>query len=318
MSTVGSMATGYAMIDRPNPNYTQGQAVRRGGNVPVGLAVIHTFEIAPDIIPPDLSAESGLAYLRSRSTPGCYHRLSDADSRLPLYPFSWETWHCAPTNKWSNGFCMATQAHLWAQLPAAHRENLLRNCARDVAAFIAWMKDERGVVVPIRWIDRDAALAKQPGLTMHRITDPTRRSDPGFLPASTTGRLFLEMVGDYSRTPGEIPISRDHLRPGLLLDGDFGEYTIKALQQALRGVGEDVGPIDGDFGPRTKGAYQHWLARCGFYGGRIDGDFGCMSITAEQRWLHSHRLYNELPFDCARDGYVVYALQQALNLGRIS
>lgn len=310
------MSTGFALIDRPNVNYTQGQALRRGGQKPVGLAVIHTFETAPDTLPPDMSAETGLAYLRSRDTPGCYHRLADSDSRIPIYPFEWETWHCKYTNRWSDGFCMATQAHRWEDLTPAFADALLLNCARDVAAFFQWMAREHAVKVPIRWLSREDALAKQPGMTMHRLTDPWRRKDPGFGTSSPRGRQFLQMVGDLVGST-DIAVIKDPLHPGLLLDGDFGEYTIKALQRALNNVGEDAGPDDGVFGERTKKAYQHWLARCGFYGGRIDGDFGCMSRKAEQLWLASHLLYNET-ISCKRDGLVVYALQQALNKGKIS
>lgn len=308
--------TGYALLDEPNKRYTQGQAVRRGGNKPVGLAVIHTFEITADWFPPDLSAESGLRYLQTRTTPGCYHRLSDADSRLPLYPFEYETWHCAPTNKWSNGFCMATQANSWPKLPADHAERLLLNCARDVAAFIAWM-DDRGVKVPIKWIDRDAALGKQPGLTMHRITDPSRRHDPGFLPTSRTGQKFLTMVGDLVGNDEEVAVQPDVNRPGLLVDGDFQTFTIKALQRALWAANTDVGPADGDFGVRSKKAYQTLLKRRGWYGGRIDGDFGCLSVSAEQRYLHSLGFYRG-DIDCDRGTLTIKALQNALNKDKIA
>lgn len=307
--------TGYALVDDPNPFYTQGRPTRRDGNVPVGLGVIHTFEIAPDMLPPDMSAESGLKILRSRTNAGCYHRLCDSDSRLPLYPFEWETWHCRITNKWSNGFCMATQAHRWGDITQHHAEMLLLNCARDVAAWVGWMKDERGVAVPIRWIDLNAAMRKEPGLTMHRITDPSRRTDPGFLPTSRTGNRFLQMVGDLVGTE-EVPVNPDWGWPGLLVDGVFGRYTVKALQRALAVAGTDVGPADGDFGPRTRRAYQSWLKRRGFYPGRIDGDFGCMSIAAEQRWLHSVDLYIR-GIDCDRGFWTVRGLQYALNKGLV-
>lgn len=170
---------------------------------------------------------------------------------------------------------------------------------------VAWLREQ----LPAGGVPGWPALPGCHDINGHRQMPGASTRCPG---DHTTAMIARgEFTASRTRPPQPAP-SR------LLLDGDFGEYTIKALQRALAGVGEDVGPVDGDFGKRTKTAYQRWLMRCGFYSGHLDGDFGCMSIEAEQRWLHSHDLYNEMPFDCARDGFVIYALQRALNLGRIS
>ena len=314
------MATGYALIDRPNPFYVQGRPTRRNGATVAGLAVIHTAENAPDLHGDDIGAEAVVKYLQTRKTPGCYHTISDADSTIRAYPYAWETWQCRWTNNWSNGFSMATEAGAWDRMDPVRRDAVLRNCASAVVDFIEWC-DDRGVHVPVRWIDRGAAMRRERGLITHGETDPTRRTDPGFGPSLRA--QFLQMVGDLASSPSRppvvvvVPSGPQPGTLGLAADGAFGPVTVRALQTALGRVGEQPGPVDGVFGPRTAAAHQRWLIRCGFYRGALDGDFGPESTKAEQRWLRSHRHYPGL-IDGERGPVTIAGLQLALNARRIA
>lgn len=100
----------------------------------------------------------------------------------------------------------------------------------------------------------------------------------------------------------------------LLVDGDFGKVTVKALQELLKGIDLYTGYIDGDFGKMTKTAVQKWLKQGGHYTGYIDGDFGPMSVRALQSFLVSK---GELPNKAYIDGrwgnVSAKALQRYLN-----
>lgn len=69
----------------------------------------------------------------------------------------------------------------------------------------------------------------------------------------------------------------------LVVDGDFGGLSVRALQAVIPGGLR----VDGDFGPVTKRAVQTWLKGLGYYGGLIDGDFGSMSVKALQSFLRA-------------------------------
>lgn len=291
------MSTGYAMIDQPNRNYTQGQRYRRNGGKVSGTIVVHSFENVPDTNLPDLGAENGLRYLRTRTSPGCYHGLSDSDSRIPLYPYDWETWHCRFTNNWSVGFCMATRASAWPSLTDTYIHNMLYQNAAMVADFIVWAKAERKIIVPIRWLDRGAAMRRAPGLITHgRIghlpdqegTDPERRTDPGPAFGATYRNRYLEMVGDLSHSvtiPGG-PVGGQHSAPvatippfpGTVRLGSRGEI-VRAVQQRLHDRGGWFIHVDGYFGPKTDRVVRAFQRLFGLY---VDGIVG--PITWRALW----------------------------------
>lgn len=283
------------MIRVPNPNYTQGQATRRNGGKVTGTTVIHSFENVPDTELPDDSAESGLAFLRRRTTPGCYHGLSDADSRLALYPYDWETWHCRNTNNWSVGFCMAGRASMWSVIPEAHAEAIMHNCATQVAEFINWLKIERGIYVPIRWITTAEAMARKPGLITHgrnetvQGTDPTRRTDPGFSAARAT--RFLTMVGDLTGTgalppsivPAPSPGSIVPPFPGTVRLGSRGNAVWQVQRRFIQRGGWNI-IADGWCGPKTDAVIRAYQRMVGLV---VDGVVG--PITWRSLWTEPIR-----------------------------
>jgi hypothetical protein len=328
------MVTGFIMVDRPNLNYTQGQPVRRNDGQISGVGVIHTFESWPDLTTPDFGAENGVKYLQQRTTPGCYHRLADSDSRLQLYPYQWETWHCRITNNHSTGFCMATRAEMWGHLPASYRDKMMENSAMQVAEWVGWCQSDLGLRVPIRWLTRAEALRRTPGLITHgkigsradmEGTDPTRRHDPG---SGFARALYLEMVGDYAGSvtiPGDDGVGGESRKSFLPLwtDGDEGHRTITEEERALKKTGDYGGLIEADAGRRAvRGpvlelAEQRFLKRKGHYRGRLDGLFEEMSIRAEQHWLATERLYPYQWIDGRRGVETIRSLQTALNHGRL-
>lgn len=75
----------------------------------------------------------------------------------------------------------------------------------------------------------------------------------------------------------------------LVVDGQIGPNTVRALQKWLQTVGKfnfkPSGGIDGDLGPFTVSALQVQLARNGLKLGRADGQFGPKSARALERFL---------------------------------
>ena len=110
------------------------------------------------------------------------------------------------------------------------------------------------------------------------------------------------------------PAAKAWPNANLLVDGDFGKVTVRALQELLKGIDQYTGYIDGDFGKMTKTSAQKWLKQVGHYTGRIDGDFGSMSVKALQSFLVAK---DELPGRAYIDGsfgnVTVKALQRYLT-----
>ena len=75
----------------------------------------------------------------------------------------------------------------------------------------------------------------------------------------------------------------------LVVDGQFGPNTTRALQKWLQAVGKfnfkPSGGIDGDLGPFTISALQVQLGRNKLKLGRADGEFGPRSARALERFL---------------------------------
>lgn len=75
----------------------------------------------------------------------------------------------------------------------------------------------------------------------------------------------------------------------LLVDGDFGKLSVKALQTMLKGHPNKsvryTGLVDGSMGSMTVKSVQRWLKWLGKYDGLIDGSFGPMTVKALQKFL---------------------------------
>lgn len=198
------MATGFYLLDHHN-NVQQYGEKRRGGHEPSGTCVVHTAENVADQIGEDLGAEAVARYCLNRGDYGAYHRIVDADSIVPMAPFSYETWQCRITNPWSCGISAAVRAGDWKKYGNDYETRILRNLARAGAEFVRAMKQYWGIEVPIKHITGADARAQKPGFVGHGETDPGRRSDPG---DDFDWNRFLAMVREElagTTTPEEEP-----------------------------------------------------------------------------------------------------------------
>ncbi len=167
------MATGYQLIDYPNPNAAQGTHPRRGGARLSGTCVVHTSESGWTA-----GVDALTRFVRTRTDYGSYHRACDWSDITLYYPWEWEAWQDSETNNWAVGIAAACRASDWAVMPADIREGYYRNLARMAADFVTYMHAEHGVIVPLRRISGAEARARVPGFCAHGDSG-LHRSDPG-------------------------------------------------------------------------------------------------------------------------------------------
>lgn len=170
------MATGFYLLDNPQPNTQQWGYPRRGAQLS-GTCIVHTAECLADWIGPDTSAEGSAAFIRGRSDYGSYHTLVDGDSIIEMVPYEYEAWQDSETNPWAVGISAAVQADHWLDIPAAHRDKIYRNMAWAAADFVRYMAT-KGVTVPLRRISGAEARARVPGFCAHGDSGVSRH-DPG-------------------------------------------------------------------------------------------------------------------------------------------
>lgn len=166
------MATGYIMVDSPNPYTAQGTYPRRGGARLSGTCIVHTSEG---------NWRNGVDALtrlvKSRADYGCYHQACDWEDIAAYYPWEWETWQDSETNNWAVGISAACKTTDWGNMPADVEEGYYRNLARMAADFINYMAS-KDVHVPLRRISGAQARARVPGFAAHGDSGVSR-SDPG-------------------------------------------------------------------------------------------------------------------------------------------
>ena len=305
------MATGYYLLDNRNPYANQYGAKRRNGATVSGVIDIHTTESVPDYVGEDTGAENVARWIATeRRDYGSYHMLVDSDSRIPMAPWGYETWHDRLTNNHAIGISIATKAHLWPSKPADWRNRAIRNAAVAAAEAARYVKAETGIDVPARWLTQAEAHARVPGFVRHGTSDPTRRSDPwpvdapeaetflayyaAALVGSTIGTSAPGPVVDPTPaepTPTPAPEPKAAPYPPLIVDGVRGVVTNRAWQHLLAAINHYKGRIDGDFGKLSTRAEQTWLNGLGHYTGRIDGIRGPLTKKALQRFLAAKGLY---------------------------
>lgn len=160
------MATGYYLLDHPNPNGNKFYASR---SKTVKYIVIHTAENLPDLQPPDLGAEAVARYLGTTARDASCHECVDSDSFVRMLPDTYTAWHARGANADGWGLEICSQAGKWDDLPASYRDILYRmaaNRARRAALALN---------VPLKRTN----FGGPAGFLGHRDIDPTRRSDPG-------------------------------------------------------------------------------------------------------------------------------------------
>lgn len=167
------MGTGYIMLDTPRPDPQQGTYPRRGGYRPSGTIIVHTTE-------GDWrrGVQALINLVLGRIDYGCYHRGCDWADIALLYPWEWETWQDSETNNWAVGIAAACKTTDWGNMPADVEEGFYRNMGRMAADFVAYMRDEYGVTVPLKRISGAQARAGVPGFCAHGDSG-VARSDPG-------------------------------------------------------------------------------------------------------------------------------------------
>lgn len=177
------MATGYYLIDHPNPHAKpdrdgryHGYATRRSA---VRCIVIHTAENTPDTVAADGGAEAVARYQARVERPSSYHDLVDSDSHVQMLPWDHTAFHASNANAWSIGLSMATKAHLWPSMPPRWTEATLNNLATVAAAAVRWAKANYGITIPTMTISKHAAYNGTAGFIAHGTLDPGRRTDPG-------------------------------------------------------------------------------------------------------------------------------------------
>lgn len=168
------MATGYIMIDSPNPTTPQGTLPRRGTYGALsGTCIVHTSEGAWTA-----GVDSLTGLVRRRADYGCYHRACDWADIALYYPWEWETWQDSETNNWAVGIAAACRTSDWGNMPADVEEGYYRNMAKMGADFVTYMRDQYGIEVPRRRISGAQARARVPGFCAHGDSGISR-SDPG-------------------------------------------------------------------------------------------------------------------------------------------
>lgn len=181
------MATGYYLLDHPNPN---GKKYYPSRSAAVKYLVIHTAENLPDIHPPDLGAEAVAHYLSTTSRDASCHECVDTDSYIRMLPDSYTAWQARGANSNGWGLEICTTASKWADLPASYRDVLYRMAAHRTRRAALHFG------IPLRRTTFGGAA----GVLGHHDIDPTRRTDPG---KDFNWTYFLKLcnVADTGVTP---------------------------------------------------------------------------------------------------------------------
>jgi hypothetical protein len=112
------------------------------------------------------------------------------------------------------------------------------------------------------------ALGEEWGVGIFSATGNRTFTDGGLVPGLTYDGAQVPPAQGQPEAPNQ-PSTRPTLRRG------SNGSDVRFLQQKLKGLGYDPGPIDGDFGPRTEGAVKDFQAARGL---SADG------IVGKQTW----------------------------------
>lgn len=143
---------------------------------PTGLTMLHTSEF-----PPSWTVAQQAEWLRTRTTPGCYHDIADTrGGDLQMVPYEFGAWQDGTGSNGmavSIGFvCRTTD---WASMTPETRRRTLRAGAHCFARQQAWLRSKGYPATPLRYITRAQSDAGVAGFCCHGWRDPGRRTDPG-------------------------------------------------------------------------------------------------------------------------------------------
>lgn len=174
-----------AYLRRHKPARSQYRSPRRLDRSPLpgrctGLVVLHTAESILDTVGPDTGAENVARYMVTRTTPGSYHDLADADSNLTLVRYADEAYQDGTgSNPYALSISFALKAADWPRLSPARRAAFLEQGAAAFARQQAWLDAHRYPRTLLRRVTRAQSAAGASGFVTHGDRDPGRRSDPG-------------------------------------------------------------------------------------------------------------------------------------------
>ena len=158
-----------------------------------GVIVLHSAENMPDLNPPDTGAEAVAKFIQTRTDPGSYHVICDADSRIRLVDFGDEAYQDGTgSNPHAIAISGAFRADQWLTLPKWWQDGVVQQMALAALEARSWLAD-RGVVLPAQPVTRVESDQRVPGFITHALRDPTRRSDPG----ATCAHLVVERYGQF-------------------------------------------------------------------------------------------------------------------------
>lgn len=213
------------------PTRSQFRSPRRAK--PSGAVVLHTAESILDSIGPDTGAENVAAYIVSRDTPGSYHDIVDADSRVQLVDYGDEAYQdVTGSNPWALSISFACRTSDWERMSPRTRAGFMQQGALAFAAQQAWLRANGHPVTEFRRLRKVESDLRIPGFITHADRDPARRTDPGReFPWNEFWAACRQVVTPPAHKPPEGFTVTDEER--LILRRDMLEQANKAVAPVL-------------------------------------------------------------------------------------
>lgn len=176
------MATGYYLLDHPNPRgpffYDNRRPCQHG--IPSDklphIIVVHTAESLPDYHEADTSGESLAKYASTTERSVSWHSTVDSDSDIAMLPDNFTAFHVVNYNRCAVGMEIATQAYRWVEL-ATNYLNWYDAIMAKAANRVAWWCKTHGI--PALRLTKAQVDVGGRGVIDHARLDPGRRTDPG-------------------------------------------------------------------------------------------------------------------------------------------
>lgn len=226
------MATGYYLVDNPNPVTAQYGWPRSRVS---GVIGIHTAENNTCFGGPDPGDTDVAGFISRRTDYGSYHTLCDADSRNPLVPPAYAAWADTTNNAHAMSVSAAVRANDWAELGEERSRAVLLQMAY-AAAELTWTAVEQGLqseVTPARRISAAEAISgSRAGFYGHGETNPGTRYDPGAGFDWDTFLDFYQTIIDGNEI-GEDDMSGAALSEHNIHDKDGNETSVEKVLISL-------------------------------------------------------------------------------------
>lgn len=216
------MATGYYLMDNPNP-YTPQWGWERSRVS--GVIGIHTAESNTCFNGPDPGDANTANFIRTRTDYGSYHSLTDADSIMQLVHPRQAAWADTTNNAHAMSVSSAIRANDWPHMSAERKRAFVQNMA-TAAAWLSRDAVNAGLMdnmTPARRITAAEAISgSRAGFYGHGETNPSTRYDPG---AGFPWQMFLEMYEAAIGGNGIIPVGSVNPKKRNIIPGVVGvEY----------------------------------------------------------------------------------------------